>query len=192
MSDLTTIAVAFVGAVATVANGFGGYRLSGRNDEARDIRTADREEAARSAAHAERLQEQRHEWQREVLLELQDELQKLTRQTGKVLLQDLTTVREKGGIYLLPDELGGEESLAATAGVQRLRSRLIAADLRGNVADFVSFCAFATTGALAGRKNDSTDELEALINDLFAQLAQRYQDLVEQLGEHIRQELNRP
>ncbi|TDZ96341.1 hypothetical protein [Mycobacteroides salmoniphilum] len=192
MSDWVTLGVAVVGAVATVTNGFGGYRLAGRNDEAKDIRTAQREEAARSATHAERLQEQRHEWQREVLLQLQDELQKMTRETAKVLMQDLATLRDKGAVFQLPEALGGEASLDAGVAVQRLRSRVIASDLRASVGDFVAFCAHATTGAIAVRKEDPADQLAALLNDLLAQLGTRYNALVEQLGEHIRRELDRP
>lgn len=193
MSDWVTFGVAVVGAVATVTNGFGGYRLAGRNDEAKDIRTAEREEAARSAAYAERLQEQRHEWQREVLLDLQDELQKLTRQTGKVLMHDLATVRETGTVgSMLPEPLGGEDAMAATVAVQRLRSRVIATDLRANVGDFVAFCSHADTTIILQHKNDPADQLEALIDDLLAQLGTRYAALVEQLGEHIRRELDRP
>jgi hypothetical protein len=107
MADIAIIVVAGIGAVATVVNGLGGYRLAGRNDEARDIRTEQREEKSRTTALAERLQEQRHEWQREVLLELQDEVQKLARATGKILHQDRMTVREHGGVFLLPQGLGG-------------------------------------------------------------------------------------
>jgi hypothetical protein len=60
MADITTIFVAGIGAVTTLLNGVGGYWLSGRNDEARDNRTLVREEKARKADRADRLQEQRH------------------------------------------------------------------------------------------------------------------------------------
>jgi hypothetical protein len=92
MADITTIFVAGIGAVTTLLNGVGGYWLSGRNDEARDIRTLQREQTARKEERDDRLQEQRHEWQRQTLLDLQDELQKLARAIGKILQQDLLTV----------------------------------------------------------------------------------------------------
>jgi hypothetical protein len=79
MGDMSTIAVAIVGGVTTLLNGAGGYWLSGRNDEARDARALQREQLARKEDLADRLQEQRHEWQRQTLLDLQDELQKLAR-----------------------------------------------------------------------------------------------------------------
>ena len=169
MVDIAIIVVAGIGALATVANGLGGYKLAGRNDEARDIRTEKREEAARAADHAKQLLERRHEWQRRVLLELQDELQKLTRATAKILLQDSKTVREHGKLLKLPEGLGGDDSLAATVAVQRLRSRILADDLREQVGDFVKFCTSADTGILA-HKDDPPEELTTLLDDLFAQL----------------------
>jgi hypothetical protein len=186
MADLTTIFVAGIGALTTLANGVGGFFLAGRNDEARDIRAAERDEASRTAALAQHVRERRHEWQREVLLELQDELQKLARATGRILIQDLKTVREHGGVFLLPEGLGGDESLAATVAVQRLRSRILADDLRALVGDFVTFCGFATTGATIAHKDDPPEQLAALIEGLQAELGTRYDHLVERLGEHIR------
>lgn len=49
MADITTIFVAAFGAIGTVTSGLGGYLIAGRNDEARDIRTAQREETSRAA-----------------------------------------------------------------------------------------------------------------------------------------------
>jgi hypothetical protein len=53
-----------------------------------------REESARRAALADRLEEDRHAFQRDTLLELQDELQRLARATTRILLQDERTVKE--------------------------------------------------------------------------------------------------
>jgi hypothetical protein len=186
MADLTTIFVAGIGALATVANGAGGYWLARHNEAARDERTAQREEANRAAALAERLQDRRYDWQRQVLLELQDELQKLARLTGKILMEDQKTVREHGKIFRLPEGLGGEASLAVTVAVQKLRSRILADDLRALVGDFVNSCSYASTGYIAEHKNDPREALESLFINLEAQLGARYQVLVEQLGEHIR------
>jgi hypothetical protein len=191
MANITTIFVAGIGAVTTLLNGVGGYWLSGRNDEARDIRTLQREQTARKEERDDRLQEQRHEWQRQTLLDLQDELQKLARATGKILHQDLLTVREKGGVFLLPDALGGDEFLAATVAVQKLRERVLPDELRARVGDFVEFCAHASTGAILEHKNDPPEELEALINGLRAEMGSCYSDLIERLGAHIRNELGR-
>jgi len=72
---------AIVGPITILLGGLGGYWLAGRNDDARDRRTVAREESARRAALADRLEEDRHAFQRDTLLELQDELQRLARAT---------------------------------------------------------------------------------------------------------------
>jgi hypothetical protein len=191
MADMTTIVVAAVGGVTTLLNGLGGYWLSGRHDEARDIRTLKREQTARKADRDDRLQEQRHEWQRQTLLDLQDELQKLARATGKILHHDLMTVREKGGVFQIGDAALSDQHLAATVGVQKLRARILADGLRALVGDFVNFCGYANGEAVAVHKNDPPEELEALINNLTAGMGRRYDDLTERLGAHIRGELGR-
>lgn len=104
--------------------------LARRNDADKDRRAAAREEANRAAALAERLNEERHERQRETLLELQDELQKLARATGRILHQDLMTVRQQGGVFLLPDATMSEDSLAATVAVLKLKERVLVDELR--------------------------------------------------------------
>jgi hypothetical protein len=173
MTDLTTIVVAGIGAVTTLLNGGGGYWLSGRNDEARDNRALEREQKARREDRVDRLQEQRREWQRQTLLDLQDELQKLARATGKILIQDRTTVREKGGVFLLPEGLGGDESLAATVAVRKLAARVLDDGLRARVGDFVKFCGYANTGAVIEHKGDPPDVIEAVIYGLEVEMATR-------------------
>jgi len=94
---------AIVGPITTLLGGLGGYGLAGRNDDARDRRTVAREESARRAALADRLEEDRHAFQRDTLLELQDELQRLARATTRILLQDERTVKESDRLYQLPE-----------------------------------------------------------------------------------------
>jgi hypothetical protein len=176
---------AVIAPITTLAGGLGGYWLAGRNDEARDVRAAQREETARVADYTKHLWDRRHEWQRDVLLDLQDELQGLTRQTFMVLQQDLKTVREHGELRRLPEGVGGEESIAATVAVQKLRTRTLADDLRAYVGEFVSFCATADTGILA-HKDDPQDDLIARLDSLITEIGDRYVELVERVGEHIR------
>jgi len=104
----------------------------------------------------------------------------------KILQQDLKTVRERGRIFRLPEGVGDDDSLAATHAVQKLRSRVLADDLRALVGDFVALCTEADTTAILVHKDDPPEELDALLNGLAAQLGARYVDLVERLGEHIR------
>jgi hypothetical protein len=59
---------AIVGPITTLLGGLGGYWLAGRHDDARDRRTVAREESARRAALADRLEEDRHAFQRDTSL----------------------------------------------------------------------------------------------------------------------------
>lgn len=88
--------IAIVGPVTTLLGSLGGYWLAGRGDEARDRRAAAREDNARRAALSERLEEERHVFQRDTLLQLQDELQKLLRITGQINWQDQRAIGNSG------------------------------------------------------------------------------------------------
>ena len=110
------------------------------------------------------------------------ELQRLTRHTWKVLQQDLKTVREHGKVFRLPEGVGGDDAFAATAAVQKLRSRILADDLRAVVGDFVALCNGANTTAILIHKDDPPEELDALLDNLVAQLGPRHVDLVGRLG----------
>ncbi len=94
-------------------------------------------------------------------------------------------MREYGKLFRLPDGVGGEESIAATVAVQKLRARTLPDDLRAYVGDFVSFCATADTGILA-QKDDLQVELIARLDSLITEIGDRYVELVERVGEHIR------
>jgi hypothetical protein len=56
--------------------------------------------------------------------------------------------REHGKVFRLPEGVGGDDGLAATAAVQKLRSRILADDLRALVGDFVALCTEADTTAI--------------------------------------------
>jgi hypothetical protein len=121
----------------------------------------------------------------------EDELQKLARATGKILHHYLMTVRERGGVFQIGDAALNDESLAATVAVQKLKARVLDDDLRARVGDFVNLCGYASTGAVIAHKNDPPDVIEAVINNVTADMGMHYDDLTERLGAHIRSELGR-
>lgn len=190
MADITTIFVAGIGAAATVSNGLFGYLLARRNDAAKDSRAAAREEANRTATLAERLKEQRHERQRETLLDLQDELQKLARATGVILHHDLMTVRQQGEVFLLPDATMSDDFLAATVAVLKLKERVLAGDLRTLISEFVDYCG-GTMRATSAANGEPANRIEALINQLATEMGERYEVLTARLGAYIRAEFGR-
>jgi len=91
--------------VVPAATGVCGYLLAGRNEEARDVRAAEREAAARTAARAERRESDAHAFQRELLLDLQSQLHAVVRTTARIAFRDQDTLRESGQMYQLGEEL---------------------------------------------------------------------------------------
>jgi hypothetical protein len=185
MPDAATWAV-IIGPITTLLSGLGGYWLAGRNEEARDQRAAAREAAGRRAALAERLEEDRHTFQRDTLLELQDELQRLARITTRINLQDEKTLKERGQLYQLPEGLS-DEAHQIVISLQRLRARALDPELRQAVADFVALCSRDAVGLAHLDKDSALAELRRQ----YAELAPIYAALSDRLGEHLRRELDR-
>jgi hypothetical protein len=183
--DAATWAV-IISPTTTLLGGLGGYWLAGRNDEARDRRAAARESSSRRGALTERLEEERHTFQRDVLLELQDELLRLIRVTTLINFQDQKTLTELGELYQLPAELG-DESRLVTGSVQRLRMRVLDPGLRQAAGDFVGLCSRDAVAVARMPKETALAELSRQ----YAQLATTYVALNELLGEHLRRELDR-
>ena len=146
----------------------GGYWLAGRNEEGRDVRASQREETARRAALTERLEDQRHEIQRETLLELQDELQKLARATVQILHFDRNNLGLRAaGTVTLPDELDDGFS---TLSVNRLKTRVLDRQLRDAIDVFTAICSRDATIPRGG-EHFSSDDLKAAITQQLVELS---------------------
>lgn len=182
-----TAIAAMVGSITTMLSGLGGYLLAGRNDEKRDQRTAERELAARRDARIERLADQSHQIQRETLFELQDELTHLSRILGQTLLHDRKAILEAGAPAPLPNELD-TGFMTTMQNVQRLQSRVLNDTLREAV---VSYTAFCSASVILGDTGRSPAELLAQCDERINATSTRVADLNEQLGAHIRTEINR-
>ena len=184
---------AIIGPITTLLGGLGGYWLAGRNEETRDQRAASREQVARRAALAERLEDDRHGFQRDTLLELQDELQRLVRNTAQIVLQDQKTIKQYGQIYLLAGDLS-DQAMQITVSVQRLRSRVLDDQLRAAIGDFVGLCSSAgiqPTFPQGKVPDDQKDQELARLRRQNTQLAEAYAALTELVGTHLRSELDR-
>lgn len=128
--------LAALGIVVPVATALAGYWLAGRNEEARDRRTAEREKGARHESFGERQVERSHEFQRELLLDLQRVLQKEMRAVAKVVHQDRRTLKEQGRMFLLPE--GMERRGVRREGLEMwlLHVRVLDDELRQQLTDF--------------------------------------------------------
>jgi hypothetical protein len=185
---------AIIGPITTLLGGLGGYWLAGRNEEARDQRAVSREQAARRAVLAERLEDDRHGFQRDTLLELQDELQRLVRNTAQIMLQDERTIKQFGQVYLLAGDLS-DQAMQITVSVQRLRSRVLDDQLRAAIGSLVSLCSSAGIPSPEYPQgkipDDQKDRALAKLRKQNTQLAEAYAQLTELVGSHLRSELDR-
>jgi len=184
--DWTAI-TAVVGSIFTLGGTLGGYTFAARNDEGRDRRADQRETRARRAALAERLEEERHNFQRDTFLELQDVLLDLTRWQALVNAQDVKTLKEHQALFQLPDELGGDDKRLLVATARKLFTRVLDPDLREAIGDFITICTHDSGDLKDWKPEDAIRELQR--RDQRA--ATSYVRLAELLGEHLRAELDR-
>ena len=179
--------LAALGILVPVATALGGYSLAGRNEEARDRRAADREKRARRESFGERQVERRHEFQRELLLDLQKVLQKEVRAVSRVMLQDQKTLREKGKLFQLPSGMSDE---AYDAGLEMwlLHVRVLNDEVREELEKFHEH-ASGTEVSFAQVVDLPADEAATRLRAAFTELTDHYQAVNTMLGGQLRAEL---
>lgn len=135
---------------------FLGYGVAVGTEYLRGRQTLLREREARQDARRAAREDARDAFERETLLQLQDAVLALMRNTSRVQLETEKEYRrtKKWGRSLLPEEIGGEPSLQFTWDVQRLRVRLLDDDLRELVRVWLSSATAATMGAI-GDEDDA-------------------------------------
>lgn len=181
--------IAALAIIVSAASGWVGYSLAGRNEEARDLRTAQRESAARQALRSERLEDERHGFQRQLLLDLQDALRTLTRTTSLILRQDLATLNERGALYQVGRDLN-EAAFNANIDFGRLTVRVLDYELRAELGQFHEETV-AMVSTRRARKSVSAEVQAADIESDMADLTARYEVVNDLLGERLRGELGR-
>ena len=182
--------LAAIGILSPSATGLGGYWLAGRNEEKRDRRIAQREAAARQEARNEGLEDERHEFQLQLLLELQDAIQQHMRITLQAIEHDLDNIEHQGHRGLLGPELNSQ-SLNSNANLTRLISRILDDDLRTTVNDFYG----RSVEVIHLTKDESSLPADMQVEHLKKfkiKLAPELRSVLDNLGNAIRNELGRP
>jgi len=181
--------LAALGILAPVATALGGYWFAGRNEEARDQRTAEREKRARRESFGERQVERRHAFQRELLLDLQTAMQREVRATARIVFQDQRTLREHGTLNQLPAGMS-EEAYDAGVDMWRLQVRVLNDDLRGELEKLHEHASGVESSVALVKDlqaQEAIDQLGTLLNELTS----RYANVNALLGQHLRAELDR-
>lgn len=174
-------------ATSTLVAAFLGYALAGLNEARRDRRAAEREKLARAEERHSAAIRDRHQFQLETLLALQDAVQLMARLTGRAMHFDHMQAREGQYTQLPPDH--DAEILSNGFDVIRLRNRLLDQDLRRAIERFESASSAATMPPVY-YKGLSGEALESAANRLSGQFGEEYALVMDQLGEALRTELS--
>jgi lambda repressor-like predicted transcriptional regulator len=133
------------------------------------------------------LDEERHAFQRETLLELQDALQRQVRCATKVILHDRRTLQEHGTLKQLGPGLNAE-SYEIGVTTRRLKERVLDDALRNAVEEFRSHVAVIETSSVSLREMSAEAGVQHL-DDLQRDLGRRYIILSDLVGTALRSEL---
>lgn len=164
--------------------------MAGRNEERRDERALEREIEVRRLERRQRLEDRSHDFQRSLLLDLQDALQDLIRVTAKVVFYDTDKLKATGQAFQLGRQLN-EESYNAGVSVRKLMGRILDSDLRSRIESFHGQCSGRVEALHVLHKGDPRDLVDAL-NEYLYELTQSYSELSECLGRALRFELGPP
>lgn len=131
--------------VSTLVGTFGGFWFSSRNDEKRDERAARRDREARRDTRAERMNDERHEVQRQTLIDVQDRLNDLMSQyTVAIVELSLSNHRREHGEHDDAADRRLTEALTDWGvkhrAVHRLQSRVLDTPLRNAVETLKGQC----------------------------------------------------
>lgn len=126
-------------------------------------------------------------FQRDLLLDLQDQLQALVRVTAKTIIEDERALAADGHLSQLPPGLS-DEDFAVGVSVSRLTARILDDDLRRAVAEFHSSCTVLAMDAVAFRF-DGGNDLEARLAANHSQLVSACEAMTAVLGPVLRREL---
>lgn len=183
------MALDWLGSVATVIVGIGGFFLGGLNERRRDERAFQREEKARTDVRRDRREDERHEFQLANYLALQDALRRHMRATVKCIYADRHSVESTGKFAMLPPGLS-EKSFKTAITFSRLLNRVVNDELRGLLGQLQSLAAQAGLPPMDWRTMPKDRALN-LLDSRNLELASKYEEVSVKLGELLRQELNR-
>ncbi|MGO9906901.1 MAG: hypothetical protein ACLP4R_29975 [Solirubrobacteraceae bacterium] len=174
--------------VAPAVTGVLGYRFAGINEENRDIRQAKRGQVARDAERKSRLQDRNHDFQREVLLGLQDQVRRLGRACFRVIMQDLKTLDEQGKLFGLPEDLNQETYDAGIAFLEAM-NRVTDDGLRHHLRTFYEYANGGVDTAVLRVKDSPSEQIKAELHAAQNKLTDLMVRASDALGEVLRQEL---
>lgn len=184
--DCTAVLSTAIGGLIAVAAGVVSQLLAARAAEKADERALTRERDLRAFDAKVRRHQRRDEFQRDVLLELQDALQHTANLTGRAMFFDLTQARNAQRVQL-PEELS-EQILVSRINVNRLTERIIDENVRSAVAAFRETTAELSSLPISGKELTSS-EIEIVASNVASKMNSAWVSVNSVLGESIRKHL---
>jgi hypothetical protein len=178
----------WLGPSVTLVLGVAAFFAGGAGERRRDQRLSAREQAAREQAARERRDDERHRFQLENYLALQDALREYMRASAKIIWADKAIVKEHGHFTMLPEGLS-QDAFDTGIVFGRLMNRVVDDELRDQLEKFNSIAAQTTTPPLDN--TISKERATALIDDRNEVLTDVYQKTAAMVGDRLRRELKR-
>lgn len=168
-----------------IALPFAGYLAAAGTEYLRGRQTLIREREARAEERLAARQDARDAFERTTLLEFQDAIAVLMRNTARIYHESEMEYRrsETWGREKLPEEIGGEPSNQLVRDFQRLRVRLLDHDLREKSTKWWEVTVPATLGAMRDEDDTAARQRAEMA---WASSTVLYEELAEGIGERLR------
>jgi hypothetical protein len=168
-----------------IALPFAGFGAAAATEYLRGRQTLIREREARNEARQSAREDARDAFERTTLLEFQEAMAALMRNTARILHESEMEYRQSKtwGRKLLPEEIGGELSQQLVVDFQRLRVRLLDDNLRERSLKLLDLCGRMTIGAT---HDENDDDVRQRANLAFERSISLYTEVAEAIGERLR------
>jgi hypothetical protein len=178
----------WLGDSVTLALGIGGFFLGGLNERGRDRRLSAREKTARDEAAKERRDSERHQFQLDNYLALQDALRDFVRACIAISFSDRKNIQDHGHFSQSLPGLSDAE-IEARGTYLRLLNRVLDDKLREALRRLLNLAGDVITPP--SNKSISQDDALAWIRDGLSRLTASVDEVNDMLGERLRTELRR-
>ena len=178
----------WLGPSVTLVLGVTAFFVGGAAERRRDERLSAREHAAREQVARERRDDERHRFQLENYLVLQDALREYMRTIAKIIWADRAIVKDHGHFTMLPEGLS-QDAFDKGIVFGRLMNRVVDDGLRDQLGQFNSIA--AQTTLLPLDKTISKEQAIALLDERNGVLTDMYGKTADMVGDRLRRELKR-
>lgn len=165
---------------------FSGYLTAVATEYLRGHQALTREREARREAREAARQDARDAFERDTLIELQDAIAALMRNTSQIHLENEVEFRKSGswGRRTLPEEIGGEPQGSRARNFERLRVRVLNDELRNLCEQWWSYAAKSMVPALR-EEGDQDARLRATAD--WERSTAIFSEVMEKVGSRLRE-----